>query len=198
VVHVANDDGAVLRIGDANDADAGRIAIRARPGVRRVGWLSRDLLAGLGVDFTVSGAGRNDDENLQLLPVRLAASRISDILVDDVELIPSPMVGDLAVLAAGAGIRLWLVTRPPVNQETMAALADWCAAEVGMAAVAAWWPYLLDQRPGGKTRQHRSCGQRRTLAAAARRRDDAAGHLPRGASAGRSQLGAASAPQRDT
>lgn len=115
VLHVANDDDVVLRPASANAPDQGRVAVRARPGMRRTDWLTRDLLAALGVDFTVTGAGRNADENLQLLPVRLIAGRITDVLVAGAESLTPGILTDLVLLAASAGTRLWLVTAPTVT-----------------------------------------------------------------------------------
>ncbi|MCZ2818026.1 DUF2442 domain-containing protein [Modestobacter sp. VKM Ac-2984] len=144
VLHVANDDDVVLRPASANDPDHGRIAVRVRPGLRRTDWLTRDLLAALGVDFTVTGAGRNGDENLQLLPVRLVAGRITDVLVAGAESLTHSTLTDLVLLAAAARARLWLVTAPPVTETVTTTLGDWCAAEVTVADTAAAWPGLLE------------------------------------------------------
>jgi len=112
--------------------------------MRRTDWLARDLLAALGVDFTVTGAGRNADENLQLLPVRLVAGRITDVLVAGAESLTPAILTDLVLLAAAARTRLWLVTAPPVTEAVTTALGDWCAAEVTGADTAAAWPGLLE------------------------------------------------------
>lgn len=143
VLHVANDDAVPLRAARGNDPGAGRVAVRVRPGIRRIDWLARDLLAGLGVDFTVSGAGRNADENLQLLPVRLIAQNIADILIDAAEQLTAAMLTDLVLLAAAARVRLWLITTPPVTDAITAALADWCATEIPLADATDAWPGLL-------------------------------------------------------
>lgn len=148
VLHVANDDDAVLHTVAANDPDSGRVAVRLRPGIRRTDWLTRDLLAALGVDFDVTGRGRNADENLQLLPVRLVVRRISDVLVDGAEGLTATMLTDLLLLAAAARTRLWLVTAPPVSETLATAVADWCPTEVTVAEAAAVWPGLLTDEAG--------------------------------------------------
>ncbi|UOY01642.1 helix-turn-helix domain-containing protein [Blastococcus sp. PRF04-17] len=145
VLHVPDDDAAIRQVAAANDPDAGRIAVRVRPGMRRLDWLCRDLLTALGVDLTVSGTGRNADENQQLLPVRLAIQQIGDILIAGAEQLTPAMIADLALLAAAAHARLWLVTCPPVTTTVTDALADWCATEVSPATAATAWPGLLDR-----------------------------------------------------
>ncbi|WP_138733601.1 helix-turn-helix domain-containing protein [Modestobacter excelsi] len=143
VLHVANDEDVLLRPAGANDPDSGRVAVRVRPGMRRTDWLTRDLLAALGVDFGVTGSGRNADENLQLLPVRLVARRITDVLVGSAESLTPTMLTDLVLLAAAARTRLWLVTAPPVAEAVTIALGDWCAVEMTVGDATAAWPGLL-------------------------------------------------------
>lgn len=147
VLHVANDDDVVLHPATANDPDRGRVAVQVRPGMRRLDWLTRDLLAALDVDFTMSGSGRNADENLQLLPVRLAARRITDVLVVGTESLTAAMLTDLVLLAAAARVRLWLVTSPPVSDALGTGLADWLPTEVSVADTAAAWPGLTAPPP---------------------------------------------------
>ncbi|TFV64609.1 UNVERIFIED_ORG: hypothetical protein E4P37_12600 [Bacillus sp. AZ43] len=142
VLHVVNDDDVALHPAAANDPDHGRIAVGVRPGMRRLDWLTRDLLAAVGVDFTAAGGGRNADENLQLLPVRLAVRRITDVLIVGTETLTAGMLTDLVLLAAAAQVRLWLVTAPPVTDPLRTGLADWCPAELGVADAAAAWPGL--------------------------------------------------------
>lgn len=144
VLHVRNDDDAVLHARLANAPDSGRLAIRVRPGMRRLDWVTRALLGALGVDLGAAGNGRNADENLQLLPVRLAARRIGDILVEGAETLTASMLTDLVLLAAAARARLWLVTAPPVAETVTVGLADWCATEVPLADADAYWPGLVD------------------------------------------------------
>ncbi|WP_324273775.1 hypothetical protein [Blastococcus brunescens] len=147
VLHVVNNDDAVLHAVRANDPAHGRVAVQVRPGMRRVDWLTRDLLAALGVDFDVTGGGRNADENLQLLPVRLIGGRITDVLVDGAQSLTPGMLTDLMLLAAAAGARLWVVTTPPVTESLTTTLADWCAAEVTVAEAATHWPGLSTDGP---------------------------------------------------
>jgi transcriptional regulator with XRE-family HTH domain len=148
VLHVANDDDAILDPAAANAPDHGRLAVRVRPGMRRTDWLTRDLLAALGVDFTVSGSGRNADENLQLLPVRLTAQRINDLLVTGAETLTPAILTDLVLLAAAAGTRLWLVTAPPVTADLVTTLNDWCPTEVTVTEAGRVWPGLLPSSGG--------------------------------------------------
>jgi transcriptional regulator with XRE-family HTH domain len=153
VLHVANDDDAVLHPTAANDPDRGRVAVLVRPGMRRPDWLTRDLLAALGVDFTVTGRGRNADQNLQLLPVRLAARRITDVLIAGAESLTPSMLTDLMLLAAAARVRLWLVTTPPVTDTLSTALADWCPTAVTVADAADAWPGLITQAAAPQRRR---------------------------------------------
>lgn len=150
VLHVVNNDDDVLHATGANDPASGRLAVQVRPGIRRVDWLTRDLLSALGVDFTVTGSGRNADENLQLLPVRLVSRRITDVLVDGAQSLTPGMLTDLLLPAAAAGARLWVVTTPPVTESLTTTLADWCATEITVADTAAHWPGLTreDADPG--------------------------------------------------
>ncbi|MGY1810644.1 helix-turn-helix domain-containing protein [Blastococcus sp. SYSU D00669] len=143
VVHVRNDDDVVLQARHANDPDRGRLAVRVRPGIRTTDWLTRDLLAALGVDLQAAGNGRNADQNLQLLPVRLIARHITDVLVTGAESLTPTMLTDLVLLTAAARARLWLVTAPPVQETLSLALADWCPTEVNVSDAGDWWPRLI-------------------------------------------------------
>lgn len=127
ILHAHAHRGFPLDVRTVNRVDEGRIALRARVGIRRAASLARDILSCLGVDFDVTGAGRNADQDFQLLSVLLVARGVADLLVDQAQELTEQVAAELALLCAGAGVRLWLVTHPPTRAVLDDLLADWAA-----------------------------------------------------------------------
>lgn len=112
-------------IGRANNPDAGIIATRAAPDLRRRFELGWDLLECFGVRNDLTGAGRDDDASWDALISWLLAYRIRHVVLLDAQWLPRPLLDEVAALAALCGLELWLVAHHPVSTEHLDAIARW-------------------------------------------------------------------------
>jgi hypothetical protein len=113
------------RLGRLNAPDQGTVAITVRPDTRRSGWLSRDLVAALGVRHDVTGQSRRDTDDQQLAPVWLDAYTIRNLLVIGAEALTDDLVHELVDIASLAALDLWLVADHTVPEPLTDALSDW-------------------------------------------------------------------------
>src|SRR5690606_39271922 len=109
VVRTQADTRYVAHLASLNDVGAGIISLLVRPNARRVGWFARDFLAAMGKRRDVSGKGRNDQEDLALVPVWLAVHRITDVILAGAEALTAGHLADLMLILASSRVRLWLV-----------------------------------------------------------------------------------------
>lgn len=89
--------------------------VQARPDLRRIYTLAGDILAALGKDRALSGKGRNQQQDVTLAAAWLNASGISDLVVQNSELLHPIILTGLARLASNAGTTLWLLHQPPIS-----------------------------------------------------------------------------------
>lgn len=125
-VIVDHDTSGARTIGRANNPDAGIIVAAVPPESRRRRYeLSWGLLEGLGKRQDVTGNGRNDDENWEILHAWLLAHRIAHVVLLDAQWLAPELVEDVAGLAATCGLDMWLVAHHPVPEAHIDAIARW-------------------------------------------------------------------------
>lgn len=118
-------------LGAANDPDRGLVVAQVAPDLRRRFELSWALLEALGKRADVSGHGRHDTTNWEVLHAWLLAHRVEHIVLLDTQWLPVGLVSDLAGLVATCGLDLWLISHHPVGERFLAALDAW-PHEIGM------------------------------------------------------------------
>lgn len=94
---------------------SGVVWIRARADLRRIYTLAGDILASLGKDRTLSGKGRNQNEDVGLTAAWLNACETTDLVVQNAELIHPIIITGLVRLSASAHVTLWLLHQPPIS-----------------------------------------------------------------------------------
>lgn len=107
--------------------------VRARPDLRRIYTLAGDVRAALGKDRTLSGKGRNQQQDVGLASAWMTASGTTDLVVQNAELIHPIILTGLARLAASAQTTLWLLHAPPISDAVHKKIAR-LATEVGTYA----------------------------------------------------------------
>ena len=125
-VIVDHDTTGARTIGQANNPDAGIVVAAVPPESRQRRYeLSWGLLEGLGKRQDVTGNGRNDDENWEILHAWLLAHRISNVVLLDAQWLAPDLIADVAGLAATCGLDMWLVAHHPVPETHVEAIARW-------------------------------------------------------------------------
>lgn len=138
---------AVRALHRRHDVDAGVIVVTLRPATRRIGWVAHDVLAALGKTNLHAGTGRSSDRDWALVPVWLAAHRITDVVLCDTDHLPDDVAGHLLRGLTGARARVWVVAGGSVGEPTAAALANWPVAHATLDELHA----ALPQPTGGDT-----------------------------------------------
>jgi hypothetical protein len=110
-----------------------RVAVLVRPDMRQRSWLAADLLSALGVSHHVTGISRDADSDWLLTHTWLVARDIHDLCILRAEWLPEPLLTDLTLLAAGCGLRLWLLMTPPRSDELARTLDAWAPHELTWA-----------------------------------------------------------------
>lgn len=121
-VTVAHDTRGARTLGRANNPDAGVIVA---PELRRRFELGWALLEALGKRSDVTGSGRNDEDNWELLCAWLTAHRIEHLVLLDAQWLPPALVADICGLSALAELTVWLVAHHEVPQTYRDALDNW-------------------------------------------------------------------------
>ena len=113
------------RLAALNDPDAGTLVAAVAPGTTRrfeLGWC---LLEALGKRQDVSGHGRHDQLNWEVLHAWLLAHRVRRLVLLDAQWLTTELVGAVAGLVATCGLDVWLVAHLPVEPPYIAALDGW-------------------------------------------------------------------------
>lgn len=134
VVRTQADTRYVAHLASLNDVDAGIISLLVRPNARRVGWFARDFLAAMGKRRDVSGKGRNDQEDLALVPVWLAVHRITDVILAGAEALTADHLADLMLILASSRVRLWLVCDQQLGSGVTDLADEWPMTAVDRSA----------------------------------------------------------------
>jgi len=166
-----------LRVADLTDLDAGRVAVLVRPNPRSRAWLTGDLLVALGVQPAASDTGKDEDRDWLLAHVWLVTHDVRDLIVARAEWLPPDVLTELLLLAAGAGLRLWLLTSPPRSDEQVATLDGWDADELDWDVFRSHWESQVPALLGGYSAQPVDDEAAATPAAGAQK-DDLPGLLP--------------------
>lgn len=112
-------------LGRANNPDAGLVVAPVAPDLRRRFELGWAVLEALGKTHNVSGAGRHDEKNWELLHAWLAAHDITDVVMLDAQWLSRDLLDDLAGLVATCGVNVWLVAHHPASDRYIDDLARW-------------------------------------------------------------------------
>lgn len=144
VVRTQSDTRHVAYLTSLNDVDGGILSVRIRPNARRVGWFARDLLAAMGKRRDVSGKGRNDHEDLALVPVWLVAHGITDVVFAGVEMLSVGHLGELVSVLASARVRLWLICEQQLGSGVTELADTWPMTPVDEAVFEARFPRRTD------------------------------------------------------
>ena len=112
-------------LGQASDPDKGVVVASVAPNLRRRFELGWALLEALGKSQDVSGHGRHDELNWEVLHAWLLAHRTAHLVLLDAQWLPLALIADLAGLVASCGVNVWLVAHHPVEQPYLDALDKW-------------------------------------------------------------------------
>ena len=126
-VTVEHDTACARRVRGATDLDRGLVAIGVPADLRRSYELSWELLGALGKLRGVSGAGKHDDINWDVLTADFLAHGVRHLVVVDAQWLGAKHLGTLCGLALVTGADLWLIAHLPVDDTYPEALADWPA-----------------------------------------------------------------------
>ncbi len=124
-VIVEHDTRGVRLLAQKNDPEAGVLVVAAPPDSQRRFEMSWTLLESLGKRHDVTGYGRHDEHNWEVLHAWLLAHRVHTLVVLDAQWLPPLLVGDLAGLVATCSTDVWLVAHHPVSDAYLEALAGW-------------------------------------------------------------------------
>ncbi len=113
------------RLRGATNLDAGVVVAAVPPGIRRSYELTWALLEAFGKRPDVSGAGREEDLNWELVAVWSLAHRIRHLVLVDAQWLPGFALSTVAGLAAVTGTELWLVAQHPLDDAYVEALGNW-------------------------------------------------------------------------
>jgi hypothetical protein len=123
----------VRRLRGASNPDAGLVVAAVPPDLRRSYPLTWELLAGFGKQRDVSGTGRHEDMDWELVASWVLAHEVRDLVLVDAQWIPPRVFPDMIGLAAATGITLWLVAHAPLDDAYADTLNAW-PTEAGHAA----------------------------------------------------------------
>lgn len=127
----------VRRLRGASNPDAGLVVAAVPPDVRRSYPITWELLEGLGKVADISGAGRHEDLNWELVAVWILAHRVRHLVLVDAQWIPPRLFSDITGLAAVTGVTLWLVSHAPVPDGYAEAVEAWPIEAADPAELAA-------------------------------------------------------------
>lgn len=113
------------RLGRANAPDRGLLVASVAPDLAQRFELGWALLEALGKRQDVSGHGRHDELNWEVLHAWLLAQPIRAVVLLDAQWLRPSLVPDVAGLVATCGIDLWLVAHRPVGEAYEDALNAW-------------------------------------------------------------------------
>lgn len=121
----------------SNAADRGVLVFSATPRNEGPAPVTRGLLEAMGKDPRLTdGATCSTRYGWPLLAPWLLGLDVAEIVVDEAQLLPPAVLQELIVLAAGLGIRLWLVAHRPLGEDYPAVLAAWPTVEATEEALA--------------------------------------------------------------
>ncbi len=109
----------------ANDPERGLVVAAASPDPHQRFELGWALLEALGKRHDVSGHGRHDELNWEVLHAWLIAHDVHTLVLLDAQWLPPRLVADIAGLVATCGLDVWLVAHRPVVNDYLDALAVW-------------------------------------------------------------------------
>jgi transcriptional regulator with XRE-family HTH domain len=127
----------VRRLRGGSNPDAGLVVAAIPPDVRRSYPITWELLEGLGKITDVSGAGRHEDLNWELVAAWILAHRVGHLVLVDAQWIPPRLFSDITGLAAVTGVTLWLVAHAPLPDSYAEAVEGWPTEVADPAALAA-------------------------------------------------------------
>lgn len=129
-----------------NRPDLGILSVRIRPGMRRFGWLTRDILTADSVDLNLNGSGQYNLEEADIIPARFAVTGITDLIVTGVEAIGRHLT-DTILLAYAARLHLWLVADHVLPASVADALEHWPVNIIDQAAFDKHWTIRTSVAP---------------------------------------------------
>lgn len=109
----------------ANSLEAGIVVAAVPPDIRRGYELTWELLEALGKQGDVSGAGREETLNWEVLAAWLLAHGVEHIVLVDAQWLRRSMLEDVIDLAAVTGATLWLVAQYPLEDQYEEAVGYW-------------------------------------------------------------------------
>lgn len=113
-----------------NAPERGVIVLTATPANEGLAPITRALLEAMGKDPQLTGGATCSTRyGWPLLAPWLLALGISDVVVDEAQVLPAKVLQELIVLVVGLGIRLWLVAHRPLGEDYPAVLAAWPAED---------------------------------------------------------------------
>jgi hypothetical protein len=124
-VLVEHDTGVARRLRGATNLEQGIVAAGVPADLRRSYELSWELLTAVGKLRKVSGAGKHDDINWDVLTATLLANDVDHLIVVDAQWLGAKHLGALCGLALVTGADLWLMAHLPIDDTYPAILAGW-------------------------------------------------------------------------
>lgn len=113
-----------------NAPERGLLVLTGTPANQGLAPITRALLEAMGKDPQLTGGATCSTRyGWPLLPPWLLALGISEVVVDEAQLLPPKVLEELIVLVLGLGIRLWLVAHRPLGDTFPAVLAAWPTEE---------------------------------------------------------------------
>lgn len=122
---VHHDTAAARRLRAASNPDAGIVVAGVPPDMLRSYELTQLLLFGFGKAKDVTGAGRHEDQNWELLAAWTLAHEVRHLVLVDSQWLTKAFLANVVGLAAATGVELWLVAHQPVGDGYAEALAGW-------------------------------------------------------------------------
>ncbi|MGH8981158.1 MAG: hypothetical protein ACRDWE_09090 [Acidimicrobiales bacterium] len=113
------------RLRASSNPDAGLFVAAVPPDMRRSYPLTWELLAALGKEPDVSGAGRHQDLDWELVCAWVLAHGVRHVVLVDAQWIPPRLLPDVVGIATTTGTTLWLVAHQPVDNGYVEALGGW-------------------------------------------------------------------------
>jgi hypothetical protein len=114
---------------------AGAVWVEVRPNLRRLHTVAGDILAALGKRRDLAGKGRNEHEDVTHAVAWMRAYEVTDLVVLDAQRLHPLILRGLANLADQAQVELWLLHRPPRDDNFLRALTRRDATDQPLHAV---------------------------------------------------------------
>jgi hypothetical protein len=127
------------------DRMAGRAVVHPMPGLLSREELASEILVALGKRFDALRAERVRSRAWELVDTWIRAEQVSDLFVLRAQLLPPALWDELADLAGGAHLHLWLVAQGP-KARTASTLAGIRAERWAPAVFTRWWSQALPVR----------------------------------------------------